>query len=140
MDEKIRVYNKTKHNVGVYLLDLPNVGHNIGPGMFLYMTSADIEMLTASTTLFSDGTLCPEEKGKGILADAGIDVENSPAFADAEAIRKALSQSGKKIEEWLSGIDQGRVLDAIYDVAMEMNLPASKLKVLQAKMPDREFI
>lgn len=140
MDEKIRVYNNTKHDVGVYLLDLPNVGHNIRPGTFIYMTPADIEYLSATTTLFSGGELRPEEKGEAILAMNGVEVKDNPVFADDEEIRKKLSMSAKKIEEWLGTIEQGHVLDRVYDVAQEMNLPASKLKVLQAKMPEREFI
>ena len=32
------------------------------------------------------------------------------------------------------------LLDAIYDVAAEMDLPASKLQLLKERMPEREFI
>ena len=140
MEDKIKVYNNTKHSVGVYLLDTPNVGRNILPGTFCYMTADDIDYLMASTTLFSSGELRPEEKGNEILLNGGIDVNTNPNYADDDDIRKKLAQSAKKIEEWLGEINEGHVLEKVYDIAMEMNLPAAKLKVLQAKMPDREFI
>lgn len=140
MDEKVRVYNNTKHDVGVYLMDTPNIGRNIRPGAFIYMTEGDIELLTATTRLFEDGDLKPEEKGEELLMNSGIDVHTNPNFADDEDIRKKLSLSAKKLEEWLGTVEHPQTLDRIYDVAQEMNLPASKLKVLQAKMPNREFI
>ena len=47
----------------------------------------------------------------------------------------------KKIGEWLDTITEPFVLDRVYDVAMSMdNLTAPKLKVLKAKMPERDFI
>lgn len=140
MDGKIRVYNNTKHDVGVYLLDLPNIGHNIRPGTFIFMTEADIEYLMATTRLFENGELKPEEKGTEVLLSGGIDVKTNPNFADDDEIKKKLGMSAKKIEEWLNTIDNAPMLDRICDVADAMNLPASKLKVLQAKMPEREFI
>ena len=62
-------------------------------------------------------------------------------FSDDEDIRKHLASTPKKIGEWLDTITEPFVLDRVYDVAMSMdNLTAPKLKVLKAKMPERDFI
>ena len=44
------------------------------------------------------------------------------------------------MKAWLDGVREPYLLDAICDVAAEMDLPASQLQVLQERMPDREFI
>lgn len=59
---------------------------------------------------------------------------------DAEAIRKRLSQRVPQVRVWLEGVTEPYLLDAIYDVAAEMDLPASKLQLLKERMPEREFI
>ena len=45
-----------------------------------------------------------------------------------------------QLKAWLDGVSEPYLLDAIYDVAMTMDLPASKLQLLQERMPDKEFI
>ena len=140
MDGKIKVYNPTQHDVGVYLLDNPLNGRNIRPGSFIFMTEADIEMLLATTTLFSEGHLKVEEKAEQILADNGIDLQENASLMSDEEIKKKLGMSAKKLCEWLDGVKVDHVLDHIYQVAMSMDLPKTKLEVLRSKMPDRDFI
>lgn len=74
------------------------------------------------------------------MQSVGIDTSADPNFIDDEDIKKKLSATPKKIEEWLNTITEAYVLDRVYDVAKDMNLSVSKIKVLQAKMPDRSFI
>ena len=59
---------------------------------------------------------------------------------DAEAIRKKLSLRNPQVKAWLDDIKEPYLLDAIFDVAMTMDLPASKLQLLQERMPEKEFI
>ena len=59
---------------------------------------------------------------------------------NAEEIRKKLSLRPAKMKTWLDGIQEGYLLDAICDVAAEMDLPASKLQLLQDRLPEREFL
>lgn len=59
---------------------------------------------------------------------------------DAEAIRKKLNQRLPQVKAWLDGISEPYLLDAICDVAAEMDLPASKLQLLQERAPGREFL
>lgn len=140
MEGKIKVYNPTQHDVGVFLLDSPLLGRNIRPGAFLYMTEADIESLVATTRLFEDGHLKVEDSASQILAENGIDVNANPNLIDDDEIKKKLSMSAKKITEWLNTIEVDHVLDHIYQIAMGMDLPKTKLEALQAKMPDRDYI
>ena len=140
MEGKIKVYNPTQHDVGVFLLDSPLLGRNIRPGAFLYMTEADIESLVATTRLFEDGHLKVEDSASQILTENGIDVNANPNLIDDDEIKKKLSMSAKKITEWLNTIEVDHVLDHIYQIAMGMDLPKTKLEALQAKMPDRDYI
>lgn len=140
MDGKIKVYNPTQHDVGVYLLDNPLNGRNIRPGTFIFMTEADVEMLIATTSLFRDGHLKVEEKAEQILTDNGINTEDNVSLMTDEEIKKKLGMSAKKIGEWLDTVEVDHVLDHVYQVAMSMDLPKTKLEVLRAKMPDRDFI
>jgi cell division protein FtsL len=57
-----------------------------------------------------------------------------------EEIKKKLSGSAKKMEEWLNGIEEDYTLDRIYDVAKDMDLNLNKVKVLQEKMPAKDFL
>lgn len=59
---------------------------------------------------------------------------------DAAEIRKCLAQRVPQVKAWLDGIQEAYLLDVIGDVAAEMDLPASKLQLLQERMPEREFI
>ena len=140
MNDKIKVYNPTQHDVGVFLIDTPLVGRNIRPGAFIFMSRADIESLIATTTLFQNGHLRVEEESNEVLTDYGIDAKDNPNIITDDEIKKKLSMSAKKITEWLNTIDAEHVLDHICEVGMSMDLPKTKLEALQAKMPNREFI
>ena len=59
---------------------------------------------------------------------------------DADVIRKKLNQRAPQLRAWLDGVTEPYLLDAICDVAAEMDLPASKLQLLQERMPGREFL
>lgn len=104
------------------------------------MTEDDVSYLTSICTLFQRGILRVEETAGEIMQSVGIDVSTDPNFIDDEEIKKKLSSTAKKITEWLDTITEDYILDRVYDVAKEMNLSVSKIKVLQEKMPDRNFI
>ena len=74
------------------------------------------------------------------LQEVGIDQANDPNFISDEEISKKLSGTNKKLKEWLSNVNEGYILDRIYDVAMGMNLSVDKIKTLKEKMPNKDFI
>ena len=42
--------------------------------------------------------------------------------------------------KWLDTVEEPQLMDLVYEVAMTMDLPASKLALLKEKLPSREFI
>lgn len=138
MENKIKVYNRQKFNVGIKLPGMRD-GVNIAPGSFTYMSRDDIEYVMSQSRLFQKGYL-REEEGSSIISEFGVDVENNPNFFDDEAIRKKLGQTPKKMKEWLCTVDSEHTMDRIYDVAMSMDLTLAKLKVLNEVMPDRNIL
>ena len=77
---------------------------------------------------------------RALAAQMGfIESETAPVL-DADEIRKRLAMRPNQIKAWLDGIAEPYLLDAVYDVAMTMDLPASKLQLLQERMPEKEFI
>lgn len=138
--DKVKVFNPQKFDVGVVTLDKP-LGFNIKPGSFAMMTEDDVQYLCTICDLFQRGVLrVEEEKQAEVLASVGIDIVDNADFADDEELKKKLSLSAKKLGEWLDTVNERHTLERIYDVAMGMDLGMSKIKLLQAKMPDKEFI
>lgn len=140
MADKIRVINPQKFDVGVITQDKP-IGMNIKAGGFIMLTQDDIDYIMSISTLFQRGFLRIEEtKAAEIMESVGIDVNTDPNFIDDEDIRKKLNGAAKNIEKWLNDIHEEYILDRIFDVAKDMNLNMSKIKVLQAKMPNKNFL
>lgn len=136
----IRVINPQKFDVGV-ITQSNQVGINIRAGGFVMQSRDDIEYIMSGSTLFQRGFLRIEEpKEMEIFETFGIDVNTDPHFVDEQDIRKKLSGTAKSIEKWLADINEDHILDRVYDVAMDMNLNMNKIKVLQAKMPGRNFL
>lgn len=103
------------------------------------MTADDIEYIMSRSNLFQKGYL-REQEGSTVVSDSGIDTTNDPNFLDDEMLRKKLTQSPKKLGEWLDTVDSEHTMDRIYDIAMSMDLPMTKLKVFNEKMPDRNIL
>ena len=74
------------------------------------------------------------------MEEGGVFTEDLPNCVSDEEISKKLGGTAKKLDEWLKTITEGYVLERIYDKAITMNLPASKLRVLQDRMPGRNFL
>lgn len=140
MADKIRVINPQKFDVGVVTQDKP-IGMNIKAGGFIMLTQDDIDYIMSISTLFQRGFLRIEEtKAAEIMEGVGIDMNTDPNFIDDEDIRKKLSGTTKNVEKWLDDIHEEYILDRIYDIAKDMNLNMNKIKVLQAKMPSKNFL
>lgn len=138
MDDKIKVYNPQKFDVGVRTPGKPD-GFNITPGSFIYMSADDIEFVMSQSRLFQLGYL-REQEGSNIVAQSGYDTVNDPNFLDDDSIRKKLSQPAKRVKEWLETDMASHTLDRIYHIAMDMDLPMTKLRILDEKMPDRNIL
>lgn len=139
MAEKIKLMNPQKFDVGIITQE-NKIGVNIKAGSFTLVTPDDIAYLASISDVFRRGILKVEEKNIEVMQEAGIDQQNDPNFITDEEIQKKLSGTVKKMKEWLATIEEGYILDRIYDVAMNMNLSLDKVKALNEKMPDRKFL
>lgn len=141
MEDRVKVINNQKYDIGIVTVGKPQ-GINIRPGSFAVLTREDVEYLCSVCTLFQSGELriSDDELEKEVLESVGISKEENANFADEEDIRKHLSATNKKVEEWLDGVTEEHMLDRIFDIAQDMNLSMSKVKLLKAKMPNKNFL
>ena len=142
--EYFRVYNRCKYDIGVTRQD--NQSINIRAGNFVMLTANDIafiEGLCANKRFFSQKMLVPvDDAGNEVPLEKFLIYEDPDAVQhlnDGEIIA-ALKAPVKKVEEWLNKIDDPEELHAIYKVAMGLDLPASKLKILNAKIPNKDWL
>ena len=138
-EKTVRIYNPQKFAVGITTLDKP-FGFAIKPGSFAIISEQDVDYLGSISNIFRRGVLRLDEDHNDLLLGIGINVVNDPNYCDEADIRKHLSGTAKALGEWLKEIHEGYILDKIFDIAKDMNLPASKIKVLSAKMPNRNLL
>ena len=143
-EKYLRVYNRCKYDIGVRTL----TGREllVKAGSFQLMTEDDIlfvESICNHQKYFSQKMLVPvDDEGRDIELDQlGVHADESlPVHMSDSEIEDLLKQNVKKIQSVIDGIEDDAELHAIYDVAMKMDLPSSKLKILNARMPEKNFI
>lgn len=140
---KYRVYNRCKYDIGVNLLSGQQA--NIAAGNFIMLSVNDILYIEglSKRKVFSAKMLVPVDENNNDVALEDIggypDAYATPHLSDEEIVDK-LGKSAKAIGAWLDTIEEPEELHAIYKVAKELDLPASKLKILQAKMPNKDML
>lgn len=144
MDQKYRVTNKCKFDIGVTLPNMQNIV--IRAGNFQLLTADDItfiENTCRKKKFFAKRMLVPcDQAGKEVSLDqlgAYVDPDPAPHMSDEE-IENMLKSPIKKIEAWIKDIDDPVELSAIVAVAKTMDLTAGKLRLLQDKLPDVNLI
>ena len=136
--DKTRVYNQRKYSIGLILQN--GAERVIHPGSFALLARDEIEYLASIAPSLFDGEKQLRLEDRALAAQLGFVDYAQAETLDAEAIRKRLSQRVPQVRVWLEGVTEPYLLDAICDVAAEMDLPASKLQLLKERMPEREFI
>ena len=136
--DKTRVYNQRKYSIGLILQN--GAERVIHPGSFALLARDEIEYLASIAPSLFDGEKQLRLEDRALAAQLGFVDDAQAETLDAEAIRKRLSQRVPQVRVWLEGVTEPYLLDAIYDVAAEMDQPASKLQLLKERMPEREFI
>ena len=140
-----RVYNKCKFHIGVK--DANNQPISIAPGDFAIMSARDIahtENLCTHDKFFAKKMLVPyDEKGNEVaisLIGSGTMKEDNQPHLSREEVEAVLKGSAKKLEAYLNSLDDPAEIYQIIEIAKEMDLNASKLKLLAAKSPDADLL
>ena len=143
-EKRFRVYNRCKHDIGVTLTS--GQQPNIKAGSFLPLTVNDIlyiESICTKRKFFSAKMLVPvSDDGKDLsLEDIGgyVDEDSLPHMNDDEII-SMLKKTPKAVEAWLNEIDDPEEMHAIFMVARKLDLPKSKLAILSAKAPNKDWL
>lgn len=139
MAEKVKVYNRCKHNYGVTTAAGTSI--NIKPGSFAMLTEDDIAyiqsiVLTSKSPFASGKLVVGDEKGAKVMEDLGIDKNESNYLEDDAAIEKKLKGTNASVKKWLEGITDAAILSNIVEIAKGLDLPNSKLKMLEEKYPN----
>lgn len=143
-EKRFRVYNRCKYDIGVTLTS--GQQPNIKAGSFLPLTVNDIlyiESVCSKRKFFSSKMLVAvSDDGKDLTLEdlGGYADENSLPHMNDEEIISALKKPLKAFEAWFNKIDDPEELHAVYMVAKEMDLPASKLKILKSKAPNKDWL
>lgn len=135
---RLRVYNRTKYDIGVTLLS--GQQPNIVAGNFITLSADDICFIDGNTRgrkPFSSGELVAVgNDGKELtLEELGgyTDPKTVKHFDDSE-IEANLKKSVNQIKKWLETITDPVELDSIKVAAEAMDLPQSKLNVINSKI------
>lgn len=142
-DTRLRVYNRCKYDIGV--ITSAGLPVNIAANTFRMFTANDvlfIETNCNSVGYFSSGMLVPTDvDGKEIsISEFGLYTEDVKQIISDDEITSMLKQSTKKIEAWLKDITDETELHSIYMVAKDLDLPMSKVKILKAAMPNKDWL
>lgn len=140
---RVKVFNKCKYNIGVNLLN--NIQILIRPNSFQIMSIDDvlyIESTFPDKKFFSGRKLVAvDNTNKEVdLSEYGFSLPADEQHKQDDEIIAMLKNGPKKIEAWLANITDESELHNIYLVAKDQDLPASKLKVLAAKIQDKDWL
>lgn len=136
--ERYRVYNDRQYNIG---LVLPNGTERVvAPGAYILLAKEDIEHLAGIAPGLFAGEKQLRLEDRKLAVELGFILDEHVAVFDEAFIRKQLAAGANKIKAWLDTIEEPYLLDEVLTVARAMDLPASKLQVIQGKFPDQALI
>lgn len=136
MAEKVKVRNVTTYDIGLKAIN--GIEYNIKAGLFTRMDKDDVEYnMAAAPSLFAAP---PQLVVEDEELNEAFGVDASAEICDKETAEKYLKGGAAKLKNWLSENNQPNVLEVVYNTAKTMDLPASKIKILQEFMPRRSFM
>lgn len=134
MAERVRITNTTRHDIG--LVNQTGIEYNIKPGMFITLGKDDAEYMVAlARRMFENGKL--ELGDEQLAADLGLTKQDQLNPNSEEAVRKALSGTAKALKKYVDSIEEDSLIEVIYEVAHQMDLPSSKMAVLKEAFPQK---
>lgn len=138
MADRVRVRNATKYDIG--LTTMNGFGYNIKPGLFIMMNREDVEynMALAPRLFEAPARLVIEDVELSQIVGIENPKEATPSDAD---LAKVLKGSASKLKDYVVANKQNEhILERLAGLAKEADLPASKIKVMQEALPQRDFI
>lgn len=122
MGKKIKVFNKTKHKVGVTMMS--GAGRTIAPNTFIIADEDEVANWAASTRLFSAKHLTIDDEE--VMTNCGLSKEDV-AYETDDEIRKILEKSNlAALRKYLESVTEIHVANRIKEVAKECDLKSSK--------------
>ena len=139
----LHVYNTANFDIGVTLAS--NQQRVIRAGTLLPMSVDDIlyiESNCKAKPFSSNRFVIKDKSGKQYSLEdiGGYTDPYTEKHYDADEIAANLNKSAKHIATWLKDITDPVELDAIGEMARKMDLPGSKLKIIQAKVPNKDML
>lgn len=138
MEQRIRVYNDRKYDIGLLLQN--GMERVVKPGSYTLLSREEIEHLAAIAPGMFFGENQLRLENRALAVELGFILDESVPVFGPDLIRKHLSGSAAKLKQWLDGITDPPLLEEVYEVARGMDLPASKLQVLQDRLPGKTLI
>ena len=144
-DIRYRVFNRCNHDIGIYVSN-GQQSLNIKAGGFVMLSVNDIlyvESICNDKKFFSSKMLVAvDNDGKDLTLEeiGGFTDGSSQVHHSLDEIQENLNKSLAAFKEWIAGIDDPVEIHEIWTVGEQMDLPASKLKVLKAKMPNKDLL
>lgn len=138
MADRVRVRNTTKYDIG--LVTMNGFGYNIKAGLFMMMNRDDVEynMALAPTLFEAPARLVVEDVELSQIV--GIEDPKTATPTDAE-LNKVLKGSAAKLKDYLEENKRNEhILERIAALAKQADLPASKIRVMQEALPQRDFV
>lgn len=143
-EKRYRVFNRCKYDIGVYLINGQSL--NIKAGNFQLLSVNDIlfiDGMCSNSKFFSSKQLVAvDESGKELTLEelGGYPDDTVEQHLNDEEIIAELKKPVKALEAWLNNINTSEELHAVYLVAKDMDLASSKLKILKAKIPNKDWL
>ena len=143
-EKRFRVYNRCNYDIGVQLVN--GLAPNIRAGGFQLLTVNDIlyiESLCSRDKFFSSKRLVAVDDNGNELSLSqlgGYQDDTVEQHLSNEEISAMLKKPVKAIEAWLEKVEDSQELHSIFLVAKDMDLPSSKLKLLKAKIPNKDWL
>lgn len=136
--ERYRVYNDRQYNIGLLL---PNGTERVvSPGAYTLMTKEEIEHMTGIAPGLFAGEKQLRLEDRKLAVELGFVLSEDVAVFDAAFIRKQLGFGAAKVKAWLETVTEPYLLEEVLAVVRTMDLPASKLQVIQERVPGQALI
>ena len=136
--QRYKVINDRGYNIGLMLQN--GTAQVVHSGSYLLLTKDEIEHLTSIAPRLFAGERQLRLEDRKLAVELGfVKNEDAPVFDEA-FVRKQLSQKAQTMKAWLDSVQEPYLLDEVFRVARQMDLPATKLQIVQEKFPDRPLV